>query len=380
MDTNFQFIFESPNASQGHKKRPRLVTSCDNCRLKKIKCLQPSPETQCEACTSAKIPCRFRDRERYFAERSRAIAGPSSPTMYIRPASSSVAQDYQVDGHPAEYSSGQQIQVSCSNPPSASHSSQRSSYSPPGTGYGNEGHARSQSYTSSEISKPSGVARWAPQRIWRLYPTYHGPDIPNQPSHYRVSQLFEPGQPQFPRRDLMSQFITLFISHMGGQCPFLTYEDLYDRWRRQTMSALMANCIAALGARASEIPEVVARGSSIVAETYCEIARELLTASLNQPTLETLHCVMLLAWSEYKAGRPHGFRQYGDLAMRTAMAIGLSEQSLQLSPYDPYQNRVRITWTSVNQMQLYASSSTCASLHEYISCKPVCDDSVDIPT
>lgn len=361
MDTNFQFIFESPNAAQSQKKRPRLVTSCDNCRLKKIKCLQPTPESQCEACTSAKIPCRFRDRERYFAERSRAIAGPSAPTLYIRPASSTVAQDHPADANPTDYSSGQQAQASCSNLPSTIHSSQRSSYSPPGNGYGDDCQARSQSYASPEISKPSGVSRYssndehihhrASASTSQTYERHV-----NQPSQYRSPQLFEPGQPHFPRRDLMSQFLTLFISHMGGQCPFLTYDDLYDRLRRQTMSALMANCIAGLGARASEIPEVVARGPSIVAETYCEIAKELLTASLNQPTLETLHCVMLLAWSEYKAGRPHGFRQYGDLAMRTAMAIGLSEQSLQLSPYDPYQNRVRITWTSVNQMQLYASS------------------------
>ena len=26
----FQFVFESPQAAQNHKKRPRLVTSCDN--------------------------------------------------------------------------------------------------------------------------------------------------------------------------------------------------------------------------------------------------------------------------------------------------------------------------------------------------------------
>ena len=30
MDDSFQFIIESPQHSQGHKKRPRLVTSCDN--------------------------------------------------------------------------------------------------------------------------------------------------------------------------------------------------------------------------------------------------------------------------------------------------------------------------------------------------------------
>ena len=57
---------------------PQVVCSLQSSRLKKIKCLLPSPESKCEACKSAKIPCRFRDRERYFAERSRAIAGPNS--------------------------------------------------------------------------------------------------------------------------------------------------------------------------------------------------------------------------------------------------------------------------------------------------------------
>lgn len=47
-------------------------------RLKKIKCLQPYPDAKCDACSQAKVSCRFRDRERYFVERSRAIAGPSA--------------------------------------------------------------------------------------------------------------------------------------------------------------------------------------------------------------------------------------------------------------------------------------------------------------
>lgn len=44
------------------------------------------------------------------------------------------------------------------------------------------------------------------------------------------------------------------------------------------------------------------------------------------------------------------------LAMRTAMAIGLSEESTrQMSPYDSDQNRLRLTWQSVSQ--LFASSA-----------------------
>jgi len=46
-------------------------------RLKKIKCLQAAPDAKCEACSQAKVSCRFRDRERYFVERSRVMASPS---------------------------------------------------------------------------------------------------------------------------------------------------------------------------------------------------------------------------------------------------------------------------------------------------------------
>ncbi|KIM53644.1 hypothetical protein SCLCIDRAFT_1222613 [Scleroderma citrinum Foug A] len=310
-----QIIIESPNAAQSQKKRPRLVTSCDNCRLKKIKCQQPSPETQCDACTLAKIPCRFRDRERYFAERSRSIAGPSATTSFARPTNRPVAQDHFAagDGSPIEYPSSQHAQVPYGHPQPHSHS-QRSSHSPPGT----YDTPRPQPYVSPEHAKSSGTQRYSPTDEHAHHRSSSSTSqpyerAPSQPSHYRLPQLFEPTQPQFPQRNWMPQFIQLFITHMGGQCPFLTYEDLCDRLRRQTMTSLMANCIAALGARASDIPEVVARGPQLVAEIYYENAKELLAGSLNQPTLDTLHCVMLLAWSEYKGGHIHGFRQYSDV-------------------------------------------------------------------
>ncbi|KIJ67489.1 hypothetical protein HYDPIDRAFT_25938 [Hydnomerulius pinastri MD-312] len=355
----FQFIIESPQETQSHKKRPRLVTSCDNCRLKKIKCLQPSPETQCEACKVAKIPCRFRDRERYFAERSRAIAGPSTTTTYARPASRAAFSGQEGHGRgessAPDFSSGPS--ATYGSPQTPLQSSQRSnSYSPPVGGHDNDGHARYQSYPPEHVRSPGGHSghRSAPSSSSHAYGRHS-----SQSSQYRSSQLFDPAHPQLPQRSWMPQFIQLFISNMGAQCPFFTYDDLYDKFRRQTLTPLLSNCIASLGARFSDIPEVVARGSQVVAETYCDNAKELLSASLHQPTLDTLQATILLAWAEYKSNRVHGFRQYSDLATRTAIAIGLSEESLlQLSPYDPYQNRLRVTWSSLTQLQLYASSVT----------------------
>ncbi|KAG1870521.1 hypothetical protein C8R48DRAFT_596827 [Suillus tomentosus] len=330
----FQFIIESPQETQGHKKRPRLVTSCDNCRLKKIKCLQSSPETQCEACKAAKIPCKFRDRERYFAERSRAIAGPSSSPTYH--GLSSRATITASESSERSNSSGANEHAT---PASTAHTS-------PSQGYANS-MSRSPSYS------PPGTSSTDHGR-YQTYPDHSRP--PTTHSGYRPTQVFDPMNPQMPQRSWMPHFIQIFISQLGSQCAFMTYDDLYEKFRHQTLSPLLSNCIAALGARFSDIPDVVARGPQNVADIFCENAKEMLSAALNQPSLDVLHAVITLAWTEYKTGRLLGFRQYGDLAMRTAMAIGLSEESTrQMSPYDSYQNRLRLTWQSVSQ--LYASSA-----------------------
>src|SRR5216684_4229813 len=44
-------------------------------RLKKIKCVQIKSQPRCEACEAGNTTCQFRDRERYFAERSRIVTG-----------------------------------------------------------------------------------------------------------------------------------------------------------------------------------------------------------------------------------------------------------------------------------------------------------------
>ncbi|KAK7013423.1 hypothetical protein R3P38DRAFT_3362839 [Favolaschia claudopus] len=93
MGRSFRFIMEPPQYHEMHGKRLRLITSCDQCRVKKKKCFQPSPKTnsKCEACTAAKIRCRFRDRKRYFAERRRGLPGSSAASDVSSPLRSSDA-------------------------------------------------------------------------------------------------------------------------------------------------------------------------------------------------------------------------------------------------------------------------------------------------
>ncbi|KAF7298129.1 Zn(2)-C6 fungal-type domain-containing protein [Mycena chlorophos] len=300
MDDGFQFIIESPQNSQGHKKRPRLVTSCDNCRLKKIKCLQAQPEAKCEACKTAKIPCRFKDRERYFAERSRAIAGP-----------------------------------------------------PP---YGNDPNAKPSGVVIPDgdsyypnIRHSIDVARRAAQQP---RPEHGGHPQP-QPSVH----LFDIERPQFPNKHYMAIFIQLFFEHLANEFPFLSYEELSNDFWSSIMSPLMANCIASMASRYSTEQELVIRGLHNVAQAYAENAKTILQSIAHIPSLDTLHGIMLLSWSEYKNNRIPGLRSYCQMAMRMAIDIGLSDQnatSANLSENE--RNTRRATWASVLQLHLTASS------------------------
>ena len=95
---DLEFVIEAPHVARTNKKRPRLVTSCDHwyvwdssrstqhwltpkssySRAKKIKCIQQPATGKCEACISADLPCLYRDREQYFAERTRMLSGAGS--------------------------------------------------------------------------------------------------------------------------------------------------------------------------------------------------------------------------------------------------------------------------------------------------------------
>ncbi|KAJ6497818.1 hypothetical protein C8R45DRAFT_140751 [Mycena sanguinolenta] len=351
MDDSFQFIIESPQHAQGHKKRPRLVTSCDNCRLKKIKCLQPTPEAKCEACKAAKIPCRFRDRERYFAERSRAIAGPNVGSPYgDDPRSSSSNSSASSPSH--------------SNPRSSTNSPKPSGVVVP------EPDSRYLAYppdSRRSIDRRSGSSLRGPTRNDPI-----GYSIASPPSHLlqnprssrppsqhgsRPVHLFDPERPQFPHPTYMQHFIQLFFEQLGAEFPFVAYDEVSRDYWDQVLSPLLANCIAAMATRYSTMSELTVRGLHNVAETYSDNAKNILASIAHIPSMDTLHGIMLLSWSEYKNNRIPGLRTYCQLAMKMAMELGLSDQNITpINASETERNRRRSTWASTLQLHLTASS------------------------
>ncbi|CAK5281342.1 unnamed protein product [Mycena citricolor] len=333
MDDSFQFIIESPQNTTGHKKRPRLVTSCDNCRLKKIKCLQSSPESKCEACKVAKVACRFKDRERYFAERSRAIAGPNVGSPYgEEPRSPSL------DMHSVPSS------ASPVSPRSSSNSPRPSGVAVP------DGDPRYLSYPPESRRSTDRRGASSTLRSSRPDPIGRSPGA-------RPLPLFDPDRPQFPLPTYMSHFIQLFFQEMAPEFPYVTYDDVSTRFMKGTLPALLANCIAALAARSSTDSELAARGLSHVAETYADNAKTILAPISQIPQLTTLHGLMLLCWFEYKNSRMDGLRGYFQMAMAMAMKLGLSEQNPPaVNASEAERNIRRSTWACVLQLHLTVTS------------------------
>ncbi|KAF9528513.1 hypothetical protein CPB83DRAFT_854295 [Crepidotus variabilis] len=371
MDDSFQFIIESPQHAQGHKKRPRLVTSCDNCRLKKIKCLQPSPESKCEACKAAKIPCRFRDRERYFAERSRAIAGPNS-SVY--------ASELRSDGKPALDAFS--VASGSSSPSISSHSDPRSnSHSPKASGmvaadadtlgryapysahdsrHVGHGHVRSNSSISSFDSIRSNPALQYNYQAHTSSQMLHYPtnSRPNsyQPD-YRGLVLFDPENPQRPGSNLMAHFIQGFFETYSHEFAFLSYQEVLNDYWEHRLNNILANCIAAMAVKHTNLPELQMSTRELhnIAENYIDVAKTLLNNVSHIPSLDTLQAIMLLCWFEHQHHRLPGFRTFYGMASK--MSADLALQDSNYDPMSEYErSRRRSTWGGMVQLHMAANN------------------------
>ncbi|KAF8160904.1 hypothetical protein B0H34DRAFT_357108 [Crassisporium funariophilum] len=368
MDDSFQFIIESPQHSQGHKKRPRLVTSCDNCRLKKIKCLQPSPETKCEACKAAKIPCRFRDRERYFAERSRAIAGPNSGSYATEMRCVPLTLGHEHTSNtfiprpePSAALDAFSVASGSSSPSISSQSDPRSnSHSPKASGMVSadiDGAGRYPSYQPEPRHITSSSHKHGHSSSVSSFDSSRSNGLPyNFPDH-RAINLFDPENPQRPNPNLMTHYINVFFERHGAEFPFLSYQDVSTDFWDQRLSSILANCIAAMSSKISNLPELSVRDLHNVAENYIDVAKNLVSSVVHLPTMETLHSIILLSWFEHSHHRLPGFRTYCGMAMKMATDLGLQDpNTIEMCLTEYERHRRRTTMAAIMQLHMTYNS------------------------
>ncbi|GJE95835.1 Zn(II)2Cys6 transcription factor [Phanerochaete sordida] len=317
MPDDIRFVLEAPHVSRTQKKRPRLVTSCDNCRLKKIKCIQNTPDAVCEACAAAGVSCRFRDRERYYAERSR-IAAAQALAAKNTADKSRKASSRERDGADPQGSGAESAQAGATRSPTRRPASYHPYRAP-----GNPGDPGFRSSPESDASTPPPL----------------GP-------------LFDPLDPTRPHCDVMMTFIQLFFDNLNVEYPFLAYDETIRLFFTHSLPSLLANCIAAHGVRYSELPEVTKRGVTHVSDAYCDTAKTLLAGEVEAPTLDTLHALILLAWAEHNRSRLTEFYAYGQMAIELAQKLGFSEQALAQMTTEQYERTIlQATWTCVNILE-----------------------------
>jgi len=140
-----------------------------------------------------------------------------------------------------------------------------------------------------------------------------------------------------PHPTMLVHLVQVFFECFSRNFPFLQYDDVSRRMFNGTLSPLLANSIASLAARHSQSSDVLVRGASAVSNTYTDMAKvgvlsvlsepifhltdhphtqRLLHDSSHVPYIEILHAVIVLAWSEYKAGRMAGPTEYSQVRLR----------------------------------------------------------------
>lgn len=216
-------------------------------RMKKIKCHQPTPEAvPCEACRTAGISCRFRDRERYYAERSKLAAAQAASSKGSSGERSRKRSRHEPEPASASISSSQdqsEASTSLHGGPSRSLSRRSNSYHP--------------YRVPSALGEP--CFRSSPESDTSTPPPY-GP-------------LFCPNDRMKPHSQIMINFIQFFFDNLDLDFPFLAYDETIRQFFTRTLSRLLANCIAAHAVRFADIPEVTKRGVMYASDQYCDRAK-----------------------------------------------------------------------------------------------------------
>jgi len=161
--------------------------------------------------------------------------------------------------------------------------------------------------------------------------------------------LFDSKCPQRPNGALMMSFIETFFRNGGEDFGFLYFEDVVRSFYEDSLSSLLATCIAAWAVRYNTIPEFSRVDGRIISAKYVAHAKDLLAATGYRPSLTNLHSVIILAW--LRSHNLEEFCAYAKLSsdmlrdIQAGGALGMNVDQMVLDR----------TWSSVNQLVTLAS-------------------------
>ena len=180
-------------------------------RSKKIKCKPSlSRSNTCETCLSADTPCLYQERDRIRAER-----GIANFTVHAT----------QVDQNEPEVQKVQEVVPAATELSVNIRSVQQPS---PPLAYQKEAFIQSIFLPTPQPESPFSNSGLYTRNRHDLFDTY---------------------RPSFPNFRLLPHYITLFFKFTAGSFSFLNYQETMFLLQTDSLSPLMANCIAAYAVR-----------------------------------------------------------------------------------------------------------------------------------
>jgi hypothetical protein len=199
------------------------------------------------------MTCSFRDRERYFEERSRVITGANSPQPQRSSNSDAMAGAPHDRFHSSESSTAYDAYSVNSHPHLFPNDGSEYSYYP-SESHQVQGMHRRYLLRLVSIGNQSSISiRNGSLPNGSYYQTSNSRQF-SSPHGRTPASLFDPSQPQQPNPILMPQLIQIFYQENRGRFPYMVYEETLQRFFNRTLPALVANCIAAAAARYVQMP------------------------------------------------------------------------------------------------------------------------------
>ncbi|KAL5511804.1 hypothetical protein ACEPAH_5022 [Sanghuangporus vaninii] len=319
--SDIQFVFEKPQKPvQTVRKRTRLITSCDACRIRKVKCrLTGRGDDKCESCEASGSVCVFEERNRIRSQRGIATftVAPTRHSHKINPKASLSGQSCE-SILPSEVFEGASTSSLSSSSPSTSR--KKSSHRARLLELPSEG----QSSTINDL--------------------------------HDETMLFDPCRKAYPHAKLLPSFIELFFLYAGCVFPFFDPVETARCAREGNLSPLIANCLAAYSARFSDEIRHEPGQRHLSGEPYLNVVKSLLFEGASSK-LEQLHAMILIAWTENGSGRSKNCLMYSQMASSLAAELHLySEDHILQEPSEGIRDVCRLTFWSVVWLDIIACS------------------------
>lgn len=141
------------------------------------------------------------------------------------------------------------------------------------------------------------------------------------------ADLFDPTG--LPHRHVWDVMLDRFFVHMSSHFPSVSRNRMMERYESGTMSAFLANCICALGARFGESNPLTGQdGDHLEAcAPFVAKAQELVVPLLHLPAHDVCTGLLFLAWASYGQNSDAGLWQFTGMSIRMAIDLGLHENS-----------------------------------------------------